>query len=218
MIPSDGPVICSCQQSLMWKGVVHYTSELILLSKCYHEQLMVTRVREVCLYRIRSLLMITRALHWKILFFTSYRNIIFNFVYLSTLKLSRDSVVKIANRPRAGRSGFRIPAEEEIFLSFKTSSSALQGTTTLPFSGYRRSFPGVKRSQPEVDHSPLSLLKLRIGGAIPLPILSACWTWNLRSGFRNGLKCEKWYNVIMLTWRTAWSGTNLYLHCCIATD
>jgi hypothetical protein len=173
----------------------------------------------LCLYRIRSLLMITRALHWKILFFIPYfLNIIFDFIHLSTLKLSRESVVETANRPRAGRLGVRIPAEEEIFLSFKTSRSALHGTTTLLFSGYRRSFPGVKRSEPEVDHSPLSLLKLRIGGAITLLILSAWWTWILRSGFRSGLKCEKWYNVIMLTWRTAWSGTNLHLHCCIATD
>ena len=102
---------------------------------------------------------------------------IFNFIYLSTLKLSGESVVEIANRPRAGRSGVRIPAEEEIFLSFKTSNSALQGTTTLPFNGHRRSFPGVKQSEPEDDHSPPSLLKLRIGGAIPLFILSAFWTW-----------------------------------------
>jgi hypothetical protein len=52
----------------MWKGVVRYTSELILLSRFFHEQLMVTRVREVmildvlCRYGIRSLLLITRAL------------------------------------------------------------------------------------------------------------------------------------------------------------
>ena len=187
---------------------------------------MVTRMREVVIFCVSTEFEVCWWSHsyhtrppLKNPFFTSYFfNIIFNFIYIYRLKLSRDSVVKIANRPRAGRYGVRISAEGEIFLFFRTSSLAPQGTTTLPFSGYRRSFPGVKRSEPEVDHSPPSFLKLRTGGAIPLLILPACWTWILLSGFRNGLKCAKWYHVIMLTWRTAWSGTNLYLHCCIATD
>jgi hypothetical protein len=84
--------------------------------------------------------------------------------------------------------------EEVLFLSFKTSSSALEGTTTLPFSGYRRSFPAIKRPEPEVDHSPPSNAEVENWWRVYSSYLLA-WRERrkiLRSGFRNGLKCEKW--------------------------
>jgi len=67
LTPSDGPVICSCQESLMWKGVsaLHVstgpTVQMLSWTANGHSH---ARSRDILrLYRIRSLLMIALLSH-----------------------------------------------------------------------------------------------------------------------------------------------------------
>ena len=79
---------------------------------------------------------------------------IYLFIYLFTVYISggRESSVGIATKLQAERFGVRMPVEA-------ISSSPAQtvvGPPSLPYSGYRVSFPGLKRSGCCVDHPPHS--------------------------------------------------------------
>ena len=56
---------------------------------------------------------------------------------------------------QAERSGFRIPVHKEIFL-FSKSPDLLWAPPSILLTGYRNSFPGIKRPGREVNHSPPS--------------------------------------------------------------
>ena len=84
--------------------------------------------------------------------FTSQISIFLIFIYLFTVYISggRESSVGIATKLQAERFGVRMPVEA-------ISSSPAQtvvGPPSLPYSGYRVSFPGLKRSGCRVDHHP----------------------------------------------------------------
>ena len=80
--------------------------------------------------------------------------ICFNAIISSTPRSNRDTVVGIATRLRAGRSRLCIPTAARD-LSPKRPDRPWSSPSFL-FSGYRVSFPGVKRSEREVDHLPPS--------------------------------------------------------------
>jgi hypothetical protein len=60
--------------------------------------------------------------------------------------------VGITTKLRAGRSRVRMPVQARYFLFLKTSRLAL-GPPSFLFSGYRRSFPGLKRLRREANLS-----------------------------------------------------------------
>jgi hypothetical protein len=64
-------------------------------------------------------------------------------------------VVVIDTRSWTGRPVFESPQGQEIFLFSETSRRNLGPHSPL-LSGYRSSFPGVKLSGHDADHSPLS--------------------------------------------------------------
>jgi len=76
-------------------------------------------------------------------------------------------VVVIATKQGAGRSGVRMPVEARNYSLFKKSSDQLWDPPSLLFNGYLRSFPGVKRSGCEVNHSPDLILRSTMNGAMP---------------------------------------------------
>jgi hypothetical protein len=68
---------------------------------------------------------------------------------------NRDSSVGIMTRQRVGRSDDRILAgAKDFFLNSKSSKQAVVATQPL-------SFPGVKRSGPDVDGSPRSSAEIK---------------------------------------------------------
>jgi hypothetical protein len=71
------------------------------------------------------------------------------------------TVVDIATRLRAGRSGVRIPAEVRDFSFLQNLPYLLWGLVSLVFNGYQGSFPGVKRPGREVNHSPPSSAEVK---------------------------------------------------------
>ena len=89
------------------------------------------------------------------------------------------SIVSIATRLRAGRSGVWIPAEQRHFFSSPNRWDRLWGPLSLLCSGYRSSFPGVKRSGRDILQSPQSSSEVNERSrtsASPLCLFSMDWS------------------------------------------
>jgi hypothetical protein len=82
-------------------------------------------------------------------------------IYVSGNLVTRGSVVGTLTRPRAGRSGFRIPVGTLRFLSCSKLRARLLGRHPRIFSGYRVPFPAVERLVCESDHPPPSNVKVK---------------------------------------------------------
>ena len=65
---------------------------------------------------------------------------------------SRDSVIGIANRLQAGLSGVRVRAASATDLSLLQNFRSGSGPIQSPVSGYKSSFPGIKRTGREIYH------------------------------------------------------------------
>lgn len=70
--------------------------------------------------------------------------------------MTRSIIVYIVARLLSGRCRFGIPAGEGYFFLISKTSRYAVGSTDLPSSGNRSSFPGLNRPGPEVDHFPPS--------------------------------------------------------------
>ena len=65
----------------------------------------------------------------------------------------------VATKLRTGRSGVRIPVGN--FSLFQNTPTGSGANPALLFSGYRRSFPGLKLPRREVDYSPPSSVEIK---------------------------------------------------------
>ena len=83
------------------------------------------------------------------------------FSYISIV-IGRGSAVGIETRPRAGRSGTRIPLEERDFSFFPQNrpDRLWGGPSSLSSNGYQSSFPRIKWPEREVCHSSTSIAEL----------------------------------------------------------
>ena len=77
-----------------------------------------------------------------------------------TIGTSRDSVIFIATRPWAARTGVRNPVRARNFYPPKRSDR-LWGQLSLLFIGYRCSFWGAKKPRREVNHTRLSSAEVK---------------------------------------------------------
>jgi hypothetical protein len=74
---------------------------------------------------------------------------------------NRSSVVGIASRLRAGRSGVSNLVRGNRFFSSPKRPDRLWSSLRLPFNGHRFSFPEVKRPGREFNHSPQSIAEAK---------------------------------------------------------
>ena len=88
--------------------------------------------------------------------FVGFVSVLFlNFRYLgSPFGASRDSVVGIATRLRAGRRGIRTPVGARHFIFSKPLPDRLFRPPSIPYNGYQSFFPVVKWQGRRVDHPP----------------------------------------------------------------
>lgn len=77
-----------------------------------------------------------------------------------TIGTRKDSVIFIATRPWAARTGVRNPVKASNFYPPKRSGR-LWGQLSLLFIGYRSSFWGVKKPRREVNHTRLSSAEVK---------------------------------------------------------
>jgi hypothetical protein len=83
---------------------------------------------------------------------------------------SRGNVVHIATGLRSGRSGFRLPAAQDIYSFSKTLISILRPNQPSVRGVFRVYFRGLKRPEHNVEHSPPAPTS-RINGATLLLLL-----------------------------------------------